>query len=274
MALSLRPDVSLKFWRELARSDTAFARRMYVLKARSGYPEAASCFPDDTRATDACVDETWAHPPCAEFTAQWHIKNKAPDQSFKSGYLTPTNAVRRLIDAMNDDDDAGRAAGVNDDGSNGLNGFDESWFEGADKRTHIKAVVHVLTDAPALQDFLASRFPDAVRVTRGRGTDPTNNIRRDQDFGTESSRKIAIDMYVQAWADGECELGPSAYYATGAFILIFVWAIGMTCFFSQAPSWRRSLGTRGGTHASATRPRHRRGGIRSGTARTRRRGRR
>ena len=144
MALSLRPDVSLKFWRELARSDTAFARRMYVLKARSGYPEAASCFPDDTRATDACVDETWAHPPCAEFTAQWHIKNKAPDQGFKSGYLTPTNAVRRLIDAMNDDE-------------NGLNGFDESWFEGADKPAPIKVVVHVLTDAPALQDFLASR---------------------------------------------------------------------------------------------------------------------
>ena len=211
MALALRPDASLKFWRVLMRSDTAFARRMYVLKARSGYPEAASCFPDDTRATDACVDETWAHPPCAEFTAQWHIKNKAPDQSSKSGYLTPTNAVRGLIDAMNDD-------AMNDDDENGHeNGFHESWFQGS---THPgkppDAIVHVLTDAPALQDYLAARFPDAVRVTRGRGTDPTNNIRRDQDFGSESSRKIAIDLYVQAWADGETELGPSAYYAAGA----------------------------------------------------------
>ena len=208
MALALRPDASLGFWRDLARSDTAFARRMYVLKARSGYPEAASCFPDDTRATDACVDETWAHPPCAEFTAQWHIKNKAPDQSSKSGYLTPTNAVRGLIDAMNDDDE-----------NDGLDGFDESWFDRVSDKVSDeppRAVVHVLTDAPALQDFLASRFPDFVRVTPGRGTDPTNNIRRDQDFGAESSRKIAIDMYVQAWADGETELGPSAYYAAGA----------------------------------------------------------
>jgi len=92
--------------------------------------------------------------------------------------------------------------------------------------------VHVLTDAPALQDFLASRFPKHVRVTPGRGIDPTNNIRRDQDFGMESSRKIAIDMYVQAWADGETELGPSAYYFTGhelgKFLFIFVCAIRMT----------------------------------------------
>mmetsp|Transcript_6916 Transcript_6916/g.30392 ORF Transcript_6916/g.30392 Transcript_6916/m.30392 type:complete len:241 (-) Transcript_6916:201-923(-) len=42
----------------------------------------------------------------------------------------------------------------------------------------------------------------------------------------------------------------------------------------RAPSWRPSRGTRGGIDASATSPRHRRGGIRSGTARKRRRGRR
>ena len=53
----------------------------------------------------------------------------------------------------------------------------------------------------------------------------------------ESSRKIAIDMYVQAWADGETELGPSAYYFTGhelgKFIFIYVCAImtGLTSCF-------------------------------------------
>ena len=222
MAMALRPDWRLVFWRDLvASSDTSRARRMYALKARTGYPEAAMCFPDDTSPTDACVDETWAHPPCAEFTAQWHIKNKAPDTSGPSGYLTPTNAVRALIAALND-------TGAGGDGTSlQSRGFHDSWFRGDDPT----AVVHVLTDAPALQDFLASRFPKHVRVTPGRGIDPTNNIRRDQDFGMESSRKIAIDMYVQAWADGETELGPSAYYFTGhelgKFLFIYVCAIRM-----------------------------------------------
>ena len=89
-------------------------------------------------------------------------------------------------------------------------------FHASDFAPNASKVIHVLTDAPVLQDYLKSAYPEDVSVTPGRGVDPTNNIRRDQDFSRESARKVAIDLYVQAWSDADIHLSPSAYYSTGS----------------------------------------------------------
>ena len=95
MAMLFRPKMRLKFWREFMRdSPVAHARSLVLLMARSGYPEATSCFPDDTPMTEACIDETWRHPPCRNYISQWHIRLRTPSDPARKDYLQVGMALR------------------------------------------------------------------------------------------------------------------------------------------------------------------------------------
>lgn len=95
MAMLFRPKTRLKFWRDFFSSPVAQAKTLVTFAARTGYAEAAVCFPDDTPMSEACVDETLRHPPCAEYIKQWHIKLKAPNGD-RTGYLLVSDGMKIL----------------------------------------------------------------------------------------------------------------------------------------------------------------------------------
>jgi hypothetical protein len=152
MAMLFRPKMRLKFWRNFMNSPVAHARNLVTFAARTGYPEAAMCFPDDTPMSEACVDETLRHPPCSEYIRQWHIRFKAPNKD-ATGYLLVSDAMKILKAHLKRAPLSG--------------GFCE-----ADFAPNASRLVHVLTDAPALQNYLKSAHPDVVGLYKLNPVDP------------------------------------------------------------------------------------------------------
>ena len=62
-------------------------------------------------------------------------------------------------------------------------------------------LMYVVTDAPAIQNWLQKEFPSMTRFSPGIGVDPTNDLRDDHPSDADSRAKIAIDFKVQGWMD-------------------------------------------------------------------------
>ena len=216
MNLLLRPKMDLLAWKHLLRSDVAFANRLVGLRARTGYAEDKICFPEDMPPMAECIDETFFNETCSSVELQkWHIRLRATTYKGLPGenerILKPSEAVEfiknRLDATITPEREYERLY------RRGYSLSKRSLERRAKMRNPDDNFMYVVTDAPALQNWLEKQFPSMTRFSPGVGVDPTNDLREDHASDADSRAKIAIDFKVQGWIDVSLTLSPSQYYS-------------------------------------------------------------
>ena len=216
MNLLLQPKMVLPAWKRLLRSDVAFANRLVGLRARTGYAEDKFCFPDDMSLISECIDETFFNETCSSVELQkWHIRLRTTTYKGLPGenerILKPSEAVEFIKNRLD--------ANITPEKE-----YERLFRRGyslpklsrerlAKMRNPDDNLMYVVTDAPAIQNWLQKEFPSMTRFSPGIGVDPTNDLRDDHPSDADSRAKIAIDFKVQGWMDVSITLSPSQYYS-------------------------------------------------------------
>ena len=205
-----RDEEEYSYWAKLMGSRIGHAApgTLGCLKIRTGYPEDPRCFPDDVRSTATCIQATLKQPPCTVAYAQ-HMASRLQVRDEGSGSIIGHVNVSDVIGCMR------RRLGNGNGGATRRVTRDAA----AGRRTPMTPVVHLSTDAPAIQNFLAQEAADIVMAFEGAGVDLNNGYRGTQDSSAVSRRKVALDFYAQGWCDESVALSPSEFFYTGALRL-------------------------------------------------------
>jgi len=176
----IRPRTELAdAWGALLGSKAADSSRLQCLKIRTGYPESANCFPDDTPKSDVCMDQVFSHPTCS-VSYQFHTAVRLVSRTDRNRHVTIKEALNCLA-------------------------------------SHKNATIHVATDAPVVADYVSLFSPRNnanIFIVPGTGVDLNNGYRDNQVNSFRDKMKVALDFYVQGWCDDTLMLSPSEYYVS------------------------------------------------------------